>query len=335
MQVDGAFQLIRHAFLAQRLAHGYLITGPTRGAAGALAVRVLQMLFCTAETAPCGTCDRCRQVFEHTWADAFWLNPEKKSRIISAEQMRGDLLLELTQTSLAGGWKAGVIVGADRLSEAAANILLKTLEEPPPQTVFLLLTDSPQALLPTILSRCQRIAVDDDAPLAEPWRGRLLSLLAAPQATGPLQALVLAGGLTTLLGNMKDAAEADVQRERQAEREMLDEDQDVFLARVSARYREYRTGLLRTMLDWHRDLLVLRAGGSAALLRHPDQAEVLHARAQSLTLAQALANVQGMDVVDRQLERNLPEGSVLAYWMDRFSAASGVAAAAGQKAGRV
>ena len=271
---------------------------------------------------------------ERTWADAFWLNPEKKSRIISAEQMREDLLLELTQTSLAGGWKAGVIVGADRLSEAAANILLKTLEEPPPQTVFLLLTDSPQALLPTILSRCQRIAVDDDAPLAEPWRGRLLSLLAAPQSAGPLQALVLAGGLASLLGNMKDAAEADVQRERQAERETLDEDKDVFLARVSARYREYRTGLLRTMLDWHRDLLLLRAGGSASLVRHPDQIDVLRTRAQSLSLAQALANVQGMDVVDRQLERNLPESSVLAYWMDRFSAASGPAAASGQNAGR-
>ena len=56
-----------------------------------------------------------------------------------------------------GGWKAGVISGADRMQVEAANAFLKTLEEPPPRTIFLMMTDQPDAMLPTITSRSQRI----------------------------------------------------------------------------------------------------------------------------------------------------------------------------------
>lgn len=320
MHVDAALELVQHALRTQRLGHGYLITGPTRGTAGELALRMLQLLFCTsAEQRPCNRCDRCRQVRARTWADVFWLNPEKKSRVIGAEQMRTDLLLELTQTSLAGGWKAGVIVGADRMSEAAANILLKTLEEPPPNTLFLLLTDAPQSLLSTIVSRCQRIEVDDAPLLDEPWRGRLIALLSAPHLAGPLPALALAGQLACMLKELKETAEAEVLAERKAESGVLEEDKDAAQARISARYREYRTGVLRAMLRWYRDLLVLRAGGAETLLRHPGHAALLRERANRLTLAQALANVQGMEELERQFERSLPEEMVLAYWLDRLA----------------
>ncbi len=318
MQLDTAFDLFRHAHRQGRLAHAYLISGPVRGAVGELAIRVLQLLFCRAAKAPCGMCDICRQVRERTWADAFWLKPELKSRRIGTEAMREKLLAEIAQTSLAGGWKAGIVVGADRMGVEAANVFLKTLEEPPPQTLFLLLTDAPQLLLPTIVSRCQRLEIDEPLTLEEPWRARLLDVLTPATPPGPLPAMVTAARLVDVLANMKDAAEAEVKQEIKAESGLLDEDSDIIDARISARYRELRTDLLRGLLAWYRDLLLLRAGCAPEQARHREQLPLLRERAARLTLAQAMANVDGVEDLSRQLERSLPEEAVLAYWLDRL-----------------
>ena len=318
MNVDAAFDLVRHAFASDRLAHAYLVVGAPRGAAGELATRMLQLLFCSGKTAPCGACDRCRQVRERKWADAFWLRPEKKSRMIGVDAMRDSFLHNLTQTSLAGGWKAGVVVDADRLGVSAANAFLKFLEEPPPRTLLLLLTEAPQILLPTIVSRCHRLEVPEPPVLSEPWNGRLLALLTAPPAAGPLPAMVVAAELAALLEELKTAAEQEVKAEAAADA-AVEEDADVVEARISARYRELRSGVVRGLLDWYRDLLVLRAGAPAELLQHPAHGALLQERAAQLSLGQALANVLGVEELNRQLERNVPEGSLLAYWLDRLA----------------
>jgi DNA polymerase-3 subunit delta' len=318
MQVDAAFELIRQAHTRARLAHAYLIAGPTRGAGGELAQQILQLLFCPQAQGPCGTCLTCQQARSRTLADLFWLQPEKKSRVISADAMREKLLAEIAQTSLAGGWKVGVVMGADRLTDAAANIFLKTLEEPPPQTLFLLLTDAPQEIMPTIISRCQRIELDAAVVLAEPWRTRLLACLSAATPPGPVPAMGLAARLTELLSAIKDAAETEVKAEVKAEASTLDEDDDVIKARISARYREIRTDLLRALLFWYRDLLLLRAGGTVEQLYYQEHHALLTERATNLTLAQAMANVDGAEELNRQLERSLAEETVFSYWMDRF-----------------
>ncbi|MFZ4396609.1 MAG: ATP-binding protein [Kiritimatiellia bacterium] len=318
MQIDAAFELFRHAHRQARLAHAYLIAGPIRGAAGELVSRVLQLLFCTRVDGPCGVCNPCRQARQQTLADIFWLKPEKKSRVISADAMREKMLAEIAQTSLAGGWKAGVIVGADRLSDAAANIFLKTLEEPPPQTLFLLLTDAPQELLATIVSRCQRMEIDAPHVLPEPWRMRLLECLSSATPPGPVPAMALASRLVAILSDMKDAAEVEVKAEIKAEAETMDEDSDGIKARISARYREMRADLLRAMLNWYRDLLVLHAGGTPDNIHFPAHLALLQERAARLTLAQAMANVDGAEELNRQLDRSLSEDSVLTYWMDRL-----------------
>jgi DNA polymerase-3 subunit delta' len=318
MNADTALENFRRVLAAGRTAHAYLVSGPVRGAAGELAVRVLQLLFCEEGGKACDRCDRCRQVRNRTWADAFWVHPEKKSRRIGVDQIRGQLILPVTQTSLAGGWKAGIIAGADRLTPEAANAFLKTLEEPPPQTLLLLLTDAPDTLLPTVVSRCQRVELDAAGGLSEPWRGRLLSLLAAEPPGDPAAAAGAAAALRALLQDLQDAAEAEIAAETRASGE-LDEDKAVREARVSARYREMRSDVLREMLYWYRDLLVLRAGGDDASVHHEAQRALLRERAQRLTLAQALANADAMDELNRQMERSLPEEALLAYWFDRLA----------------
>jgi len=317
MTFDETFQMVKRALDTGRPAHGYLIVGSVRNHGMKLTQLIIQNLFCTAVEKPCGQCAACKRVEERTEPDVHWIFPEMKSRVISAEQMREKLLAEIAQTSFSGGWKVGVLVGADRLNDSSANAFLKTLEEPPEQTLFLLLTDTPQQMLPTIISRCQRIDLDAFRELSEPWLGTLVSTLSSPYFRTPLERLVMSGQLSKLLEEMKEKAEVWVKEEFEKEKK-VDEDEDVFLAKVSARYRELRMDFLVTLMRWFRDLFVVKAGGSEEI-HFKEKAELLKERAGRLTLAQTLYNVNAIEELARQLDRNLSEETVLAYAVDRIA----------------
>lgn len=319
MRIDDTFHMVKRAIDAGRPAHGYLIVGPVRGVAMDLAVRILQVLFCRSAEKPCGTCDGCRHVTERLEADIHWIFPEKKSRIISADQMREKLINEVTQTSFSGGWKAGVLVGADRMNEASANVFLKTLEEPPERTLFLLLSDAPQQLLPTIISRCQRIDLDDSRELSEPWKSRVAETLASPLLARPLEKLAVSNLLFSILADMKGKAEQLVTEEEARSGVADDDDKEVFEAKVSARYRELRTDFLLAVLRWFRDLFILNAGGEDALVYNRPHLATLKERAGRLTLAQTLYNLNAVEELTRQMEKNLSEETLLAYAVDRMS----------------
>ena len=153
MEVADAYALISHAIDTGHAAHGYLVCGDLRGQCDALTEKILRKLF------P----NELAQVESRCHPDIAWLEPEGKSRTIHVKSMRERIVEPMSATAFSGGWKVGVIVGADRMETEAANSFLKTLEEPPPKTLFLLLTDQPDAMLPTIVSRSQRI----DLPLSE------------------------------------------------------------------------------------------------------------------------------------------------------------------------
>jgi len=316
MTFDETFQLIKRALDAGRPANGYLIVGSVRGLGMDLAILITQTLFCTGEAKPCRACDACRRVAERIEPDVHWIFPEKKSRVISADQMRENLLAAMSQTSFAGGWKVGILAGADCLNAASANAFLKTLEEPPEKTLFLLLTDAPQQLLPTIVSRCQRIDLDAFRELGEPWRGNLLDTLASPFFRSPMERLVSANQLYAILQEMQAKAEELVKVER-AQVEKVEDDEDVFKAKVSARYRELRADFLISFMRWFRDLFVIRAGG-AEWAYFKEKLDVLKERAARLTLAQTFYNLNAAEEMARQFDRNLSEEMVLAYAVDRI-----------------
>ncbi len=334
MLIDDARELLRHAAASDRLSHAYIFAGPPNGEAADLAVFLMQLLACKAGAPggnPCGECDACRQIAARTWPDAYWLQPAKKSRIISVEQMRrGPLdrqnpfsppyfLPWLAETSFFGGWKFGIVSYADRMNPSAANTFLKTLEEPPPETMLLLLTDSPQQLLPTIRSRCALVELTTPPPELPPkYFEPLVGALAGATCTGPLAAMALSNRIIALLEEMKGDAEEEV-RVQVDEEEGVEIDKDQREAMISSIYRGNRSILLLTVLRWVRDLLVLRAGGNGSAIHHVAFAETLAARAAKLTLAQAIANVEAVEELSRQLERSIPETTALPYWLDRIN----------------
>ncbi|MBR2714361.1 MAG: hypothetical protein IKB76_06255 [Kiritimatiellae bacterium] len=193
MEVDEAVSLISRAIDAGRAAHGYLVVGDLKGGCDVLLDRILKKLF------P----DEIAQIDSKSHPDVAYLEPEGAKRIIKVESMRERIVEPMSLAAFSGGWKVGVIVGADRMEAPSANAFLKSLEEPTPKTLYLMLTDQPDAILPTIVSRSQRI----DLPLSE-------GLLDEGDANEVAEAFAAkdASALAAKLAELKNGADdADVQ----------------------------------------------------------------------------------------------------------------------------
>src|ERR1700685_3216060 len=156
-------QLLQRSLARGRLGHAYLFTGDQLDELELLARTLAKTLNCQnpvkikgAATDCCDECLSCRKIENGTHADIHWARPESKSRIITVEQTR-ELMREIQLKPTEAEHKVAVIASADRLNTQAANALLKTLEEPPANSVLILLSTEPQRILETILSRCLRL----------------------------------------------------------------------------------------------------------------------------------------------------------------------------------
>jgi DNA polymerase-3 subunit delta' len=144
---------------ARRLSHAILIHEAPGAGGDWLARWLASLVLCEDKSAPpCGQCTACKRVASGQHPDLMWVRPVDDSRQIRIEQVR-DLAQELALTSHQGGYKVGVLAPADSMNRFAANALLKTLEEPPLQTLLVLVATHPSRLPATILSRCQRVRV--------------------------------------------------------------------------------------------------------------------------------------------------------------------------------
>ncbi|MGE4490635.1 MAG: hypothetical protein AB7E95_13930, partial [Kiritimatiellales bacterium] len=241
----------------------------------------------------------------HPHPDLAWLEPQSKSRQITINEVR-DLIRQLSQTSFAGGWKAGVVLCADRMTDQAANALLKTLEEPPARSLLLLVTDEPQALLATISSRCQRISLAaEDEEVSKHWKDPLLDLLCDLPPANIAQAGLFTGRMTGLLNELKKEFETE-EAERIPEGLSAKESKALLDARSTARLIEARTEILRTMLEWQRDVLMRVLEQKDETLHFPDDQKDLDRQAMLCTRADALRRMASVEEMARQFDRNLP-----------------------------
>lgn len=291
MEVDRAFDLIEGAVERGKTANAYLFSGRLNGDAMRLANKVLGLFFKS-------------HVEDRANPDIHWLFPEKKSRMISVEAVRDKLIAPVSQTAFAGGWKAGVIVGAECFNNYSANAFLKTLEEPPENTLFLLLCEAPEKLLPTIVSRCQRIDLNDISHrgLDIDYAREVSRILA--EASGSWVARAGAAGklalvLAALKNRAKDEVVAEANKTSSGPGEEIDEDE--LNARISGVYRAYRLDMMITITEYFR-----RVMGRAAVESPPP-----------VPLAAAFRNLEQIEEAAIRMDaRNMTEASVLGQLMD-------------------
>jgi DNA polymerase-3 subunit delta' len=138
------------------MTHAWLFTGPP-GSGGSTAARAFAAaLQCVDATPGCGHCAACHQVLQGTHADLEVVRPSGLS--YSVKETR-ELVLRAASSPTGGRWQVVLFEDADRATEAAANALLKAIEEPPPRTVWLLCAPSPDDLVRTIRSRCRLVTL--------------------------------------------------------------------------------------------------------------------------------------------------------------------------------
>lgn len=188
---------------AGTLPHALLLYGSRGLGKRQFAVQFAHSLLCTAPSATglaCGVCRSCLLFKSGTHPDYRRVGPEEDSKLIKIDQVR-ELCAALGLTSQYGGYQVAHLEPADALNTAAANSLLKTLEEPTPNTVLLLVTDRTANLPATLRSRCQRLLFQiPDATLARAWlqaqlgAQQVLDEVLALAHGAPLRALALAQG---------------------------------------------------------------------------------------------------------------------------------------------
>ncbi|MGE2724281.1 DNA polymerase III subunit delta' [Mycolicibacterium pulveris] len=141
------------------MTHAWLITGPPGSGRSVAALCFAAALQCTSDGVPgCGECRACATTLAGTHADVRRIIPEGLS--IGVDEMRAIVQIASRRPST-GRWQIVLIEDADRLTEGAANALLKVVEEPPPSTVFLLCAPSvdPEDIAITLRSRCRHVAL--------------------------------------------------------------------------------------------------------------------------------------------------------------------------------
>jgi len=274
---DRAVRLLRGALERGQPHHAYLLAGPA-GIGKELLARVFaQAANCegAAEEQPCGKCAACVAIARRTHPDVAWVMPQSEavargllargdlegaaSREIRVDEVRA-LSRRLALAAARGRRKVAIVTPADALNERAQNTLLKTLEEPPPATTFLLVTDQPDALLATVRSRCARIQL---APLPEKTLIGLLSARGAPQDEARRRAARAEGSIGRALA--LEAEELDRRRELlqsvEAALAAPDERDALDLAEAAGERDSART-VADAVHAWTRDLLVAQAGGA-------------------------------------------------------------------------
>jgi len=306
---------LRRAAADGRMPHGLLLAGPAGLGKRRLADWLAQLALCEhalATERPCGRCRACRWLGAGTHPDCMEVVPEEDKKLISIDQVR-KLVHDLSLKSFAGAGKIAVISPASSLTAQAADSLLKTLEEPTPGSLLILIASQPARLPATVVSRCQKLRCTvPPRATAEAWlRAQGVTAADLPRL------LELAGGAPLAALALHEAGFAALDRKlREDLQAMLERTQDPLT--VAARWTRYDPGACLAWLeDWTRGLISESFGG-----RSDPAAERLQKRLESLKLQrlfQYLDRVRtARAALDSSLNWQLMIESLLIPWGDEL-----------------
>lgn len=154
---DAAVASLRQDLDSGRLGGAYIFYGPESVGKATAARLFAQSLECEAGEKPCGQCPPCQKVVRGVHPDVIWVQLAEGKKSVGAEEVRAGILAKAYQRPQEGRAQVFILDDAHRFTVNALNALLKTLEEPPPNTFFILITPNLHALPPTVISRCRRI----------------------------------------------------------------------------------------------------------------------------------------------------------------------------------
>ncbi len=301
-------RILRAALRHDRVAHAYLFHGEDRIGKRLMAVAFAQAVNCEnppTEPDACGVCRACRQIAGRTYPDFFVIEPDRElaNPQVKIEQVR-ELEEQIVYRPLVALRKICLIDEADRMTPGAANALLKTLEEPPGYSLFLLVSSRPFALPATIRSRCQSLH------FVTPPRPDVEAALVSRRNVPAADARFL-----TLLTDARigEALETDLSALRAVHEEFggLISPASLrsparILSAAEALHKSGRAGdALHWIVRWLRDLLLVALGAGAEHLLDAERLGDMRQAASCFDVDAALDLLEELERIERAGTRNL------------------------------
>jgi DNA polymerase III subunit delta' len=304
--------MLQHSLEAGTLAHAYLLAGPEHVGKMKLAVNLAQALNCQESDRPCLKCDSCKRIEANNHADVQVIglgqnDDAAEAKLISIDQIK-QIQHSVSLPPFEGKCKVFIIDHAELMSTEAANCLLKTLEEPGDNVVFLLLTVNDRLLPSTVVSRCQRLEI---LPLSIK---DVQSALVSQWGVTPERARLLAGLSHGCPGQAIAAALNDSLLEKRNEDlsklvSIITSDYEArfaFATQLAAQFTQNRrlvSGLLAMWLDYWRDLMLVKLNCSD-MITNSDHLAGLVEMARGYTLGQIRGFMESIRQAGEQLRQN-------------------------------
>jgi DNA polymerase-3 subunit delta' len=314
---DKILSLLDYSLKINAVAHAYLIVGPRHVGKGTLAFNLAQALNCDGPELPCGQCRSCQRILERKHADVTPVGLDSKTEIGIDDIRYLQRIANLPPYE--GKYKVFIIDGAEYLSTEAANSLLKILEEPPQNVVWLLLAAEDGHLLPTIISRCQRLELKP-VP-SEQVQEALVNSYNVETNRAKLLAQLCRGRLGWALSAL---ANDDILEQRS---QRIDRMVSLLTASLSQRFayaqelasqfsQNRRTGaeIMEDWLDWWRDLMLIK-GGCQETIVNVDYQTALEEQARGLSLSEINGVLTDLCLLQEEISRNVNPRLVLEWLM--------------------
>jgi len=340
---DVAVRMLAAAVSKQRLSHAYLFEGPDSVGKRLTALTFAKVVNCRASRLDsCDTCRSCLKIADGKHPDVTTIEPTKSGRIIHTDIME-ELIASAALKPYEARYRVSIILDAERMHATAANKFLKTLEEPPGNSLFILISCSPDQLLPTIVSRCQRVRFHPLTPgtVAEllvrertiaQERARVIAVLAHGQMS---RAFELADSekkefITKLVTDLTDRREpllvvqeflARLSAERDRLKDSLqagelpfEADSEELTGRREAHcaslFKKEVLSYLDLLRAWYRDMLVLAEAGRSDRLWNADCADAVAQLAEHHNSADIQVKLEAVARAEMLLEHNVKEDRV-------------------------
>jgi DNA polymerase-3 subunit delta' len=319
--------LLSRAIARGTLPPSLLMAGPAGVGKRRTAIAVAQAVNCLAPRTSdnaldydaCGECSACRRIERGAHPDVIVLEPGDTGTI-KIDEVR-DVVQKAGYRPFEGRRRVVIVNEADALVDAAQNALLKTLEEPPSASVFILVSSMPDALLPTVLSRCPRLRF---GPLSASEVARVLQEQHEYSETDARAAAADADGS---VGRALSAESADLTAARDAASRLLehaarvsdpsrrlDAVKDLTGAKTPAAERDQLAACLRSMSSILRDLGILASSVDASALVNPDLRPQLDRLGSAYDRDRSVRAYTAVDAALAALERNASP-KVVADWL--------------------
>jgi len=314
---DKILSLLDYSLKTNAIAHAYLLVGPRHVGKRTLAINLAQALNCDGPELPCGQCRSCQRILEGKHADVTPIGLDSKTEI-SIDDIRG-LQRLANLPPYEGKCKVFIIDDAEYLSTEAANSLLKILEEPPPRVVWLLLAAEEEHLLPTIISRCQRLELKP-VP-SERVQEILVNSYNVDADKAKLLTQLCHGRLGWALAALANDDILEQRAQRIAKLVSLStaslEQRFAYAQELASQFSQDRRAgaeIIEIWLDWWRDLVLIK-GGCKEAITNIDYEAVLEEQARGLSLNEIKGFLANLWLLQEKISKNVNPRLALEWLM--------------------